>query len=98
MKDQHAASGVSVDGLAQRMEIDFPMSEVIDELDQFAEGAAESVEPPDHQRVVDGQLGQGVLETGALKLRAGDAMVGKNLLATGLGQGINLQGKILLIC
>src|SRR4051794_3653847 len=74
MEDELPAAGRGVDLLLQRPEADAPLLQLPDGVDQMPEGAAESVQPPDHQSVAHSKVRERLGKPGAFCHGAGDGV------------------------
>ena len=90
MEDQFPTRSGGIDLLGERAEPNSLLLEFGDDLDQVFEGAAESVQSPDNQRVSLPYVEEGVVESSATLLRSGDD-IGVDRLATIVRERILLE-------
>ncbi|KVB63031.1 hypothetical protein WI61_38650 [Burkholderia cepacia] len=75
-----------------------PLSEIVDEVDKLAEGSSEAIESPDDEGVANLQFGECSVETGAMEVGTGDALVGEDEMAVGMVEGVDLEFEVLFVC
>ncbi len=90
------AAGGGVDVLGQRLESDLAGLELLDDLDQVLEAAAETVQAPDDERVARLQEREALIELRSLLERPG-ADVAEDASAASGGERVELQREVLLI-
>lgn len=94
VEDQLPATGRRVDALLEAPETDLAFLELAHGLDEVADAAAQAVELPDHEDVTGPEVCEGLIEPRPLGQRA-TGLVGEELLATGVLQGIGLEIEVL---
>jgi hypothetical protein len=80
--------------LLETLEADTPLCQVGDDLNERAERAPEAVQLPEHQHVACAQVGEHVLQDGALAACPADDLL-IDLPADSLPEGIELEGQTL---
>jgi len=90
-RPERAAGRLGVDGFCERAELHAALSQVIEDHDQVAQGAGQSVQLPHNQRVAALERFQAADQGRPLGGRAAHAVVGEYFFASGLLQGRVLQ-------
>lgn len=90
VQDETAGGSGGVDGLRQGTEAHSPAGELVDELQQVAQGAGQAVQPPHDKLVTGAKALEDVVEGGAGGQRAKGG-VGPDPVAAGRGEGVVLQ-------
>ncbi len=97
VKDQQPAGRLGIDRFRQRFELDAALLEIGDQIDQLAQGSAETIQAPDHQAIAGRQVAQGGLESGPREFGAGYPLVHEYLVTAGLPERIDLQPQMLFL-
>jgi len=96
VEDELPAGAGGVDVFLQALESDAVFVKHVDRSYQLFQGPAEPVESPDNQGVAVPHEIEGLGEPGPEGLGAA-GLVGEDLLAAGLGEGVVLQGQVLVL-
>ena len=96
MEDELAAGAGGVDLLLQAHEADALVVKHVDRSYQLFQGPAEPIQPPDNQGVALAHELEGLGEAAPEGLGPA-GLVGEDLLATRLGEGVVLQGQVLVL-
>ena len=99
--DSPAQRTAGVDLFAERDELDAEVVELIEDLEEVAGGAGDSIEGPDHEHIEAAMAGVAhqLVKTGAARLRAGDAVAVflDDLEAALGGELVKIQGLSLRV-
>jgi hypothetical protein len=86
----HRSGGINV--ILKALEPNAALFQGFDEVDEPLRGAAQSVELPDHERIVTAEVTERVLQARPVGVSAGDR-IGEKELAAGLLQSVELEIK-----
>jgi len=96
VKHKLASGRGRVHGFGDRLEACPAPGQVVHRVDKVLHRAAQAVEPPHGQHVARLQGGKRLIETGALRRRAGNLIL-KHLFAACRCEGVQLQAHVLVV-
>ena len=95
VKDQPPLCGSRIESFGQAAKPDASHSQVLDGFDQLLHRTRQPIELPHDQRVAAAREFERVIQGRAIRNRPRH-LLGENLLAPCFGQGVALQGKVLV--
>lgn len=96
MEDHPATRRFRVDVFRHRTEPDLPLLESGDNLDEVADRAPKTIQPPDHQHISLAQRFQDARKAAPLALASGNAMILEYPSATRRLERVPLQTEMLI--
>lgn len=97
MEHQATARRGRIDALGERLKANSALAKRMDRLNEVRQGAAEPIKPPHHQHIAGLASRERLIQTRASAPATG-GLIGEDIVATGSGQRLQLQIRILLVC